>query len=59
MYAVAGLMYLISLVGEATRLLFLAMLIILPLGWWFFFYLYPDKPAIHQPSENNEHKSDS
>jgi len=33
MYDVAGLMYLIYLVGEATELPFLAMLIVLPLGW--------------------------
>jgi len=33
MYAVAGLMYLIYLVGDATEPLFLAMLIVLPLGW--------------------------
>jgi hypothetical protein len=43
-YAVAILMVLIYFTGEATDLLFLAMLLIAPLGYWFFFYLYPDKP---------------
>jgi len=43
-YAVAGLMFVVYLIGEVTGLLFLAMPIILPLGYWVFGDLYPDKP---------------
>jgi hypothetical protein len=44
-YLVAGLLVLIYYAGEATGLLFLAMLIILPVGFWVIWNINPDKPS--------------
>ena len=43
-YVVAGILVLVYYAGEATGLLFLAMLIILPLGFWVIWNINPDKP---------------
>ena len=43
-YAVAGFLYLVYIWGEATGLLALAMLVILPVGCWVIWNLNPDKP---------------
>ena len=44
-YLVAGFLAIIYYIGKATELLFLAMLIILPLGCWVIWNLNPDKPS--------------
>ncbi len=43
-YVAGGFAYLVYIVGEATDLLALAMLIVLPLGCWVIWGLIPDKP---------------
>jgi len=44
-YTVAELLYLVYLARKATGLLFLALLTILPVGFWVIWNINPDTPA--------------
>jgi len=44
-YTVAELLYLVYIARKATGLLFLALLIILALGFWVIWNINPDNPA--------------